>query len=485
MKKRLLEKEDIQSIVLTGFPEHEHACFVLLAVDDPAAVRRWVGRLARVVSTTASRPKQGVVNVAFSAAGLRALGLPRDALASFQSEFQEGMAGEAPPDGSEASHRSRILGDTGASAPATWLWGGSERPAVHALLLIYATSEAELGGLLGAERAAYLGLKELYVRDTFMIRDRREHFGFADGVGQPDVEGSGARSRKDAAARAVKAGEFVLGYENEYGKLPPTPTLAAALDPTGNLSPLAADRRDLGRNGTYLVVRQLDQDVELFWRTMDEQSRAGASTDREAAIRLASKCIGRWPSGAPLARSPERDDPRFAKDNGFGFGDDRGGLKCPVGAHIRRSNPRDSLEPGPEESREVVNRHRILRRGRSYGNPLAPFEPQRAKAERGLFFICVNSNIRRQFEFIQQTWLNNTKFDGLYRDKDPIAGDAVAEDGGGTFTIPAAPERSQLTGLPRFVTVRGGEYFFLPSVRALRTLAQLPSEGGLNDARTA
>jgi deferrochelatase/peroxidase EfeB len=126
----------------------------------------------------------------------------------------------------------------------------------------------------------------------------------------------------------------------------------------------------------------------------------------------------------------------------------------------------------------VVNRHRILRRGRSYGPPLAPFEPDRAKSERGLFFICVNTNIRRQFEFIQQTWLNNPKFDGLYRDKDPIAGDAATEAGGGTFTIPAVPERRQLTGLPRFVTTRGGEYFFLPSVRALRALGQLPTEGG-------
>jgi len=128
----------------------------------------------------------------------------------------------------------------------------------------------------------------------------------------------------------------------------------------------------------------------------------------------------------------------------------------------------------------VVNRHRILRRGRSYGPPLAAFEPDRAKAERGLFFVCVNSNIRRQFEFVQQTWLNNPKFDGLYGDEDPVAGDPdpVAGDakqrtGGGTLTIPATPERRQFTGFPRFVTVRGGEYFFLPSVRALKTLGRL------------
>ncbi len=474
-----LEKHDIQSLVLTGFPEHDHACFVLLAVVNPALARQWVARLAGIVSTTAVRPKQGAVNVAFTAAGLRALGLPAEAIATFQIEFQEGMAGRSPPPasaGTAESHRSRILGDTGASDPATWVWGGPAQPATHALLTIYATSADELAQLLEAERSQYQGLKELYVRDTLKLPDRREHFGFADGIAQPDVEGSGARTRKDGAASPVKAGEFVLGYTNEYGKLPASPTLNAALDPAGYLS-AGESGRDLGRNGTYLVVRQLEQDVELFWRTMDEQSRAGGRTDREAAVALAAKCIGRWPSGAPLVRSPERDDAQFGNDNGFGFRDDLAGLKCPVASHIRRSNPRDSLEPGPEASLVVVNRHRILRRGRSYGKPLAPFEPERVKAERGLFFICVNTNIRRQFEFIQQTWLNNPKFDGLYRDKDPIAGDASADEGGGTFTIPAAPERQQLTGLPRFVSVRGGEYFFLPSVRALRTLGRLPAQG--------
>jgi Dyp-type peroxidase family len=478
-----LEKQDIQSLVLTGFPEHDHACFVLLSVVDRERARHWVRRLAKVVSTTAERPKQGVVNVAFSAAGLRALGLPDDALATFQGEFQEGMSGQAtaepkaPGSAAATSHRSRILGDIGPSDPATWDWGGPARPAVHAILLLYGTSEAQLAELLAAQRADYQDgptLAELYVRETFRLPERREHFGFADGIAQPDVAGSGASSKKDGVAPAVKAGEFVLGYENEYGKLTPSPTLDPALDSAAQLAPAADGRRDFGRNGTYVVVRQLAQNVELFWRTMDQQSRTpSGKTDREGAIHLAAKCVGRWPSGAPLARSPDKDDPQLGADNTFGYADDSAGLRCPIASHIRRSNPRDSLEPDPEESVVVVNRHRILRRGRSYGPPLAPFEPDTQPAERGLFFICVNSNIRRQFEFIQQTWLNNAKFDGLYRDKDPIVGDAAEEDGGGTFTIPAAPERRQLTGLPRFVTVRGGEYFFLPSVRALKALGQL------------
>jgi Dyp-type peroxidase family len=477
----VLEKNEIQSLVLSGFPDQPFGRFVLLGVLNPGPARRWLRQLASEVSTTDARPKHAVVNVAFSAEGLRALGLDQESLATFSVEFQEGMRGvpEFDRDGNpQPSHRSRILGDTEESAPANWDWGGNGEQPVHAVLFLYGATETELDTAYAAQRAAYVGSsgwQELSRRDTYLPADGREHFGFADGITQPDVVGSGARTRKDPTAPPVKAGEFVLGYLNEYDKFTPSPSLSPALDRTTALRATAdGRRRDFGRNGTYVVLRQLAQDVELFWRTMDQQSRGpNGKTDRDAAIRLASKCVGRWPSGAPLARSPDRDDSAHRDDNSFGFADDRAGMRCPVGAHIRRSNPRDSLEPGPEESRIVVNRHRILRRGRLYGPPLAPFESDAPKAERGLFFVCVNANIRRQFEFIQQTWLNNRKFDGLYRDKDPLTGDVDATKGGGTFTIPREPERQQLTGLPRFVTARGGEYFFLPSRRALRALGAL------------
>jgi deferrochelatase/peroxidase EfeB len=299
-----LEKHDIQSLVLTGFPEHDHACFVLLSVVDPRPARQWVGRLARVVSTTATRPKQGLVNVAFSAAGLRALGLPADSLETFQSEFQEGMTGRSGLDASAAPHRSRILGDTGTSDPASWVWGGPQQPVVHAALFIYAKSAAELAELLATERAEYQGVKELYLRDTFKLPDRREHFGFADGIAQPDVEGSGAKSRKDGAAPAVKAGEFVLGYENEYGKLPASPTLAAALDPSQSLGPAAPELRDLGRNGTYLVVRQLDQDVWI--KTSSCSGARWTNRVATAAPPIAKPRLGWRPSASGDGRAERR-----------------------------------------------------------------------------------------------------------------------------------------------------------------------------------
>jgi deferrochelatase/peroxidase EfeB len=200
----------------------------------------------------------------------------------------------------------------------------------------------------------------------------------------------------------------------------------------------------------------------------------GGPPDRERAVWLAAKCVGRWPSGAPLVRSPDHDDPAWSKDNAFTYSADREGFACPIGAHIRKANPRDSLEPGPKQSLMATNRRRILRRGRAYGPPLAPFEHEAQRQERGLLFICLNTNIRRQFEFIQQSWLNNEKFAGLSADQDPIVGDQLPGVGS-TFTIPQRPLRRRLVGIERFVEVRGGAYLFLPSRSALRYLSQAPS----------
>jgi Dyp-type peroxidase family len=209
--------------------------------------------------------------------------------------------------------------------------------------------------------------------------------------------------------------------------------------------------------------------------------RAEAAADHpgsrasDHAIALAAKCVRRWPSGAPLVLAPDQDDPSLAMQNAFGYVEkDADGMRCPIGAHIRRTNLRDSLEGGAHESQKAVDRHSIIRRGRSYGKVLAdkPWLAERDDGiERGLVFIGVNANIRRQFEFMQQTWVNNIKFDGLYGD--PLIGAHDAE--ANSFTIPAEPARRRLEGLPRFVTVGGGEYLFLPSVRALKFLARLPS----------
>ncbi len=134
---------------------------------------------------------------------------------------------------------------------------------------------------------------------------------------------------------------------------------------------------------------------------------------------------------------------------------------------------RSTRSRGVQASIDINNRHRILRRGREYGNLLSPDQAVNNAPDgstRGLYFACVNANIGRQFEFIQRTWVNNPKFNGLYDDRDPL----VASESGGSFTIPGLPVRNRLTGLPSFVTVTGGAYFFLPGIRAVRYLAALP-----------
>jgi deferrochelatase/peroxidase EfeB len=186
--------------------------------------------------------------------------------------------------------------------------------------------------------------------------------------------------------------------------------------------------------------------------------------------------VGRWPSGAPLTLAPDADTPKLFDANDFGYhADDPDGLHCPVASHVRRSNPRDSLDPKPgtAKSYELNKRHRLLRRGRAYGPPMSIDEALAGGdgEERGLFFACVVGNISRQFEFVQHTWVNNGHFGGAYGEIDPVV--AIPGEGGATFSIPGSPVRERLTGLPAFVTVRGGGYFFMPGIRAIRYLAAL------------
>ena len=144
-------------------------------------------------------------------------------------------------------------------------------------------------------------------------------------------------------------------------------------------------------------------------------------------------------------------------------------MRCPLGAHVRRANPRDSLPPNPgtEESRQVNRRHRLLRRGRNYG----PGGTEPSDAPRGLHFLCLNANIARQYEFVQHSWVNDPNFAGMVGVEDPLTGPRA---GTTSFIEPAVPVRRRHTGLPQFVQVRGGAYFFLPGIRALRYLSSTP-----------
>ena len=179
--------------------------------------------------------------------------------------------------------------------------------------------------------------------------------------------------------------------------------------------------------------------------------------------------MGRWRSGAPLALSPDADDPALGIDakrnNDFLFkSDDAIGYRTPLGSHIRRVNARDADIAG------VTRIHRMIRRGTAYGPPLPDGVLEDDGADRGLMFAFVGANLGRQFEFVQSEWINSSTFFGGTTERDPITG---ASDGTESFSFPRRPIRRQLTGLPRFVVTRGGEYAFMPSLSALRWLSEL------------
>lgn len=473
-----LDLDDIQGLILHGYGELDDAYFVMLSIDDVAAAKRWLAEMAGEVRNSISRPYDPLCNVAFTIQGLRRLGVSDDAIGLFAREFQEGMS---------TPHRRRALGDHGDSAPERWRWGRPDENDSHVLLMLYANGETALQQLYDAHAPRFIagGLREVHRLRSLTLEGRKEHFGFRDGIGQPIVEGI---DKPGPDSNRVKAGEFILGYPNEYGQYSDRPLVPA--DGPGSLLPKAEDNpdlRDLGRNGTYMVFRQMAQDVHAFWSYLDGATRKPDDTsDPSAMIELASKMVGRWPSGAPLANSPSSDDPALQDDDNFLYHEaDPDGYATPSASHIRRTNPRDMLgpDPGSKKSIAIGNRHRILRRGRAYGTPLAAsMDPVDMLAagddgeERGLQFICFNTNIGRQFEFLYQTWVNNPRFAGTYNEPDPVIGDMDPQDDGGQgeFRVPQRPVRDRYTGLSRPVTIKGGAFFFFPGIRAVRYLSALP-----------
>jgi Dyp-type peroxidase family len=491
---------DIQGFITSGYGHLPLVAYLFVRMHDAGGGRRWIEALAPSVSSSRPWPvtangkkvkPASAVNVAFTAPGLVACGVPERVMCTFPAEFQEGIA---------AQHRSPILGDTEDSAPARWEIGGPANE-FHALVFIYAQDEAELERVCGAQRAlleqtsgAVIELPDSLQRGYRPASDS-EHFGFHDGIAQPSIAG--------IAQRGVPTGEFILGYENHYGVIPPTPVVPGDLDPTGVLPAFAnpyhaaLTLRDLGRHGSYVVFRKLQQNVAAFWTFMKQEAiRSGGGADPAAyMVWLASKCVGRWPGGAPLTMSPDLDDPMLANSDDFLYASDPDGLRCPLGAHVRRSNPRDVIKPyAPEQSLHMSEAHRLLRRGRTFGPPL--FDPtllgdpstDAARCvllelrddgqPRGVHFFCVNANIRSQFEFVQQTWCNNPRFGGLHDNKDPVAGDHGGNGQPASYmTIPGRSSSERTSALPRVVTVSAGAYLFMPSLAALRFLARQRTSG--------
>lgn len=446
-----VDRSDVQGLVASGFGAHP-ASTLLLMRFGPKGARDWLRRLLPFVTSArrGERLEPVHLNVALSFMGLTRLGLPAETLAAFAPEFRAGMAARAP-----------VLGDVGEDDPRHWEFGNAERP-VDALLLVYARDEPILEG----KRRELLGLAERFdvsclELPTYLDPEHREHFGFRFAVSEPRIRGGLARGRGGVS---LPPGELLLGYPNVSGERAPTPL--APFRRSTREAPLLGPRGcvDLGHNGTYLVLRKLEQRVAFFWSTAQKLARrSGAPADPGV---VAARWVGRWPNGAPLARYPDGAPDSVPEDDRFTYRNlDPEGRKCPVGAHVRRVNPRDGLA----ESRA----HQLVRRGRLYG-PRALDPAVDDGVERGLAFVALNADLARQFETVQQSFVNGPSFGGLRGERDPLLG-CDAEDETGirrAFTEPGFPARRRTGPLPRFVRMRGGEYFFLPGLCALGYLAE-------------
>jgi Dyp-type peroxidase family len=490
-----IDFSDVQGLLRFGYGALTDSCFLLLNIRDAAAAREWLAGAPVTNAVELEKAPDTAVQFAFTVQGLRAIGLPDELITGFSNEFLSGLSGD--------ESRSRRLGDVGPNAPAGWAWGHDEASTPHVVVLLYC-----LPGLLDSLRAQILGpLWDAAFSEIACLMTSNMHnfepFGFKDGISQPTLDWKRTRDTSEDTldyTNLVSLGEFLLGYPNEYGKYTDRPLLPAATHAALPPSEENAAELDFGHNGSYIVFRQLEQDVAAFWQ-FAQRAAEGDARERE---RISAAMVGRHRSGDPVVPlSLERIggiDRKTAAQNNFNYGDDQNGLRCPLGSHIRRTNPRNADMPTGtttwlqrlfralgfprEELRQDVlsstRFHRLLRRGREYGTLLTPEDaltPSPAAAEpRGIFFICLNANIARQFEFVQSAWAMNANFDGLTGEVDPLLGPRCSLYGGqptDSFSMPESRgPRKHISGMPQFVTVRGGAYFFLPSLTALRYIAQ-------------
>ncbi len=468
---RDVELADIQGNILRGYnqPLFRYAYY---RVTEPADGQQFLARLVPAI-TTAQPWRDGkpasTLNVAFTIGGLQAMGMPLEVLSNFPFEYRQGMRERAP-----------VLVDRGESDPGRWespwdrtgvhFWVGisaqsaGERDARHAWV------EQQRDGLAGVERVGVQDAGKLRIDGQYTPK---EHFGYTDGIGNPSIDG--VPGRKTAGGGKIDGkdgwlplapGEFLLGYGDEAGEVSPTPRPVRFF-----------------RNGTFMVFRKLEQRVAEFRRYAEEEGKRYPGGPEQ----FKAKLVGRWPDGTPVELSPDHPDPAIANDPSrnldFTYGSDPSGARCPLGSHIRRANPRDANGFGGLLS----NRHRIIRRGVMFGDWL-PEGAGDDDASRGLIFIAFNASIERQFEFVQQQWMNFGNDFCLGNDRDPLIGNRDAGGGAGACKLTIQGDGNGhapwiTSTLPTFVATRGGDYFFMPSLSGLRFLAN--AEGQLDPAQFA
>ena len=437
-----IDLQEIQATVLRLRPAPYFGSHVALRINDVRAGRELLRRLIPHVDSAANwwKPASAWLSIVISYPGLEALGVPQTSLASFPEAFRVGMAA-----------RSRELRDEGVNDPKNWepLFGNGQ---IHIGLNAFSDSEEKWRHVIATARAQYealSGVSVLLVQDFGAQPGDLNSLGYKDGIDQPPIEGSGV-DPLPGQGRPIKAGEFILGYPGEAG------------------APLPMPQPDiLGRNGTYVGFRKYQSRVGAFNRFL--KANGGTEAEREL---LAAKLVGRWRSGAPLTLAPDADNPDLGADprrnNNFDYANDPHGRQIPFGAHIRRMNPRDTQLTRLTD----VNIHRVIRRGTTFGKPYDPnaLSEQDDQVPRGAIFLFISAKAMATMEFLQQEWISEGNFIGIGEERDPIIG---RQEEGAIFTIPKQPVRRRIHGIETFNVLRGGEYFFMPSISALNWLANL------------
>ena len=444
-----VDLRDVQGNILHGYPLGRATHLFLRADGTPSARRLLRDALPRVTAAS-QRPRDRAVNVGLTCAGLRCLGVSEEILEVLPEAFREGPAARAAK-----------LGDVGASAPdSPWEFGTQD---THLVLSLHAGPGHDEDA-----RSRFWemeGIEVLHVQETRRLANAAEHFGYADGFAQPAVEGvptsagstrGGGTALSGSRWKPVKLGEFILGHADEDGRVVDGPAA------------------DLLWNGTWAVHRKLRQDVWAFRQSLE----AAAEVTGLEVEHVAAKVMGRWRDGVPIELAPWRAETDLAgaavssPTNDFRYlPHDGDGVVCPRGAHIRRVNPRDSLPAGHalKEPGRLSARHRILRRGMPYGDPLPPGATADDEAQRGLYFVCYNADFERQFELIQRAWCCDGDTFGLGEDQDFVLSN---QDSSGKMTLPnrGAPP-SFVVSPPDLVVTRGSEYLLVCGLRSLSRLA--------------
>jgi porphyrinogen peroxidase len=457
---------DIQGLLNSGYGWLTDSRFWLLTIRDQHQdqARKWLSQFvsreliatAKHVNSRKDRAIREATAIAFSFSGLVKLGLTETDEHPFPTPFRSGMGSDI---------RQKLLRD---SPRERWRWSDVEnftgRQTVHILIAQWRLPGEE-SMMPSPDDDAFSCIRIVENRpNSFRDSKLYEPFGFRDGVAQPVIRGfrgdgeDSKKAERDAGEffedRLVEPGEFVLGYRNGYDELTYCPdvkhwTQSGRAAHLGGLFTL---------NGSYLAVRQIQQDVAAFKAFEEAFPPLGGPT-------ISEKMMGRSKNGLPLSWN---GDPNAkvsdSEADAFRYRvEDVNGLRCPVGAHIRRVNPRDCFGVDVQSSITSTKLHRLLRRGRPYLEVAEDGENRE-----GLFFIACNADLERQFEFLYQRWLRNFRFGDLHHEDDPIVGSPAQPR---MFTMPGLPSGNEVS-LSAFTQTMGGGYFFLPGLKALEFIVE-------------